>query len=82
MEIIFVIDLSVDNLTTYITNNCYKKVVKCFSYNFSIRFSFIVYVYGFELFMRIFLKADNRSNPIPGFFRVVFVLFKIALAVI
>ena len=39
-------------------------------------------VYGFDLFMRVCLKADNRSNPIPDFFGVVFVFFKIVLVVI
>ena len=80
-EIIFVIGISVNDLTIYITSSCCKKVVKCFSFNFRIRFSFFVYVYGFDLFMRVCLKTDNRSNPIPGFLRVVFEFFKIALPV-
>ena len=70
-----------DDLTIYITINCHKEVVKCFGHNFGIRFSLIVYVYGSDLFMRVCLKTDNRSNPIPGFFRVVFVFFKIVLVV-
>ena len=37
--------------------------------------------YGFDLFMRVCLKADNRSNSSPDFFRVVFVFFRIALVV-
>ena len=74
----------VDDLIVYISINRYKlpNVAKCFSHNFRIRFRFIVYVYGFDLFIRVCLKADNRSNPIPGFFGVVFVFFKIALVVI
>ena len=36
---------------------------------------------GSDLFMRVCLETDNRSNPIPGFFRVVFVFFKIMLVV-
>ena len=80
-EIIFVIGISVNDLTIYITSSCCKKAVKCFSFNFRIRFSFFVYVYGFDLFMRVCLKTDNRSNPIPGFLRVVFEFFKIALPV-
>ena len=79
MEVIFVTGISVDDLTVYITSNCHKEVVKCFSHNFGIRFSLIVYVYGSDLFMRVCLETDNRSNPI-GFFRVVFV-FKIMLVV-
>ena len=82
MEVIFVIGISVEGLTIYITSNCYKEVVKYFIHNFRIRFSFIVYDYGSNLFMRVCLKADNRSNLIPGFFRVVFVFFKVTLVVI
>ena len=37
LEIIFVTGVSVDNLTFYITSNCHKEVVKCFSHNFGIR---------------------------------------------
>ena len=37
---------------------------------------------GSDLFMRVCLETDNRSNPIPGCFRVVFVFFKIVLVVI
>ena len=70
-----------DDLTIYITSNCHKEVVKCFSHNFGVRFSLVVYVYGSDLFMRVFLKTDNRSIPIPGFCRVVFVFFKIMLVV-
>ena len=59
-----------------------KKFVKGFSHNFRIKFSFIISVYGFDLFIRVCLKADIRSNLISGFFIVVFVFFKIALVVI
>ena len=82
LEIIFVIGISVDDLNIYIASSCHKEVVKCFSHNLGITFSLIVYVYGSDLFVRVFLETDNRSNPIPGFFRVVFVFFKIVLVVI
>ena len=32
--------------------------------------------------MRVYLEANNRSNPIPAFFRAAFVFFKIVSAVI
>ena len=82
MEIIFVTGVSVDDLTIYITSDCHKEVVKCFSQNFGIRFSLVVYVYGSDLFMRVCFKTDNGSNPIPVFFKVIFVFFKIVLVVI
>ena len=91
LETIILISISVDNLAIYIICNCYKVDLKCFSHNFRIRSSFIFYVYGFDLFMIIwlffislffdllfFLKADNRFNPIPSFYRVDFMFFKIS----
>ena len=49
LEKVFVIGISVDDLTISVTSNCYKEVVKCFSHNFRIRFSFIVYICDFLL---------------------------------
>ena len=80
MEIIFVTGISVDDLT--IISLAIVTMLLNFCHNFGIRFSLIVYVYRSDLFMRACLKTDNRSNPIPGFFRVVFVFFKIVLVVI
>ena len=61
LEIIFVTGVSVDNLTFYIASNCHKEVVKCFSLNFGIRFSLIVYVYGSDLFMRVYVLKALRQ---------------------
>ena len=44
--------------------------------------SVLRFVYGSDLFVRVCLKTGNRSNPIPGFFRVIFVFFRIVLVVI
>ena len=71
-----------DDLAICTSSNCYINVVKYFRHTFRIRFSFIVYEYGFDLFIRVSLMADNRSNLIPGLFRGVFVFFKIALVLI
>ena len=44
--------------------------------------SVLLFVYGSDLFVRVCLKTGNRSNPIPGFFRVILVFFRIVLVVI
>ena len=43
--------------------------------------SLYVYIYVFDLFMRVCFKDDNRSNQ-SQFFRVVFVFFKVVLVVV
>ena len=63
-----------DDLTTYISFNCYKTVVRCFRHNFWIRFSFIVYIYGFHLLQKQtsardnFFKKQLKANHYPLLF--------------
>ena len=46
-----------------------------------IKFSLIVYVYGFNLFMRVCLVANNRSNPVSDFLELFYVLKKVSLLI-
>ena len=81
LEIIFATGISVDDLTIISLAIVTMKLLNL-CHNFGIRFSLIVYVYRSDLLMRVCHKTDNRSNPIPGFFRVAFMFFKIVLLVI
>ena len=54
--------IGMDDLTNYITSNCYKEVVEYFSHNFGIRFSLIVYVYESDLLIYENFKVNSNIH--------------------